>query len=231
MKKIPIAAIPLSIRESLAYVSVEGKGRLLCAILDYAQDGRLPEKLEDEGLLFWTVKSFLDEEKEHKQQVSEARSSAGKKGGRPSQKEQKPEKAKKAIAFEKKQKKQLLSKNPIAFEDENGWEILEPSQKVVVQLVLQDGTYYDVTQEYVDRQKELYNTVDVVAEIKAAVAWAEANPSRRKTRTGATRYLNSWLKRAQERGGASGLATPNKKAYYNPMFELAEQLKKMEENR
>lgn len=230
MKKTPTAAIPLAIRESLEYISLEGQGRLLGAILNYAYDGSTPDELGEERLVFLTVKSFLDEEREHKKHVSEARSTAGKKGGRPAQKEQKPEKAKKAIASEKKQKKQLLSKKPIAFEEEKDWEILDPSKKVVVQLILKDGTYYDVTQEYIDRQKELYNTVNVLAEIKAAVAWSEANPSRRKTRTGAAKYLNSWLKRAQERGGASGLATPSTKAYYNPMFEYAEQLKRMEEN-
>lgn len=230
MKKTPTAAIPLSIRESLSYVSDEGKGRLLCAILDYAKDGRLPGNLEDEGLLFWMVKSFLDEEKEHKQRVSLARSGAGKKGGRPSQTEQNGEKAKKAIAFKKKQKKQLLSEKPIAFEETNDWEIVDPSQKVVIKLILKDGSYYDVTQEYVDRQKELYDMVDVLAEIKAAVAWSEANPAKRKTRAGATKFLNAWLKRSQERGGSSGLTAVIPKGYFNPMFDYAKQLAEMEDN-
>lgn len=228
MKKTPTAAIPLAIRDSLEYVSDEGKGRLLSAILDYAFDGRTPERLEDEGLLFWTVKAFLDEEKEHRQSISQARSDAGKKGGRPAQKEQKTKKAKKAIAFNKKQKKQLLFEKPIAFDGEEEWEIVDQSKKVVVQLILQDGTYYDITQEYIDRQRELYEKVDILAEVKAAVAWSEANPGKRKTRVGATRFLNAWLKKAQDRGGSSGLSALNPKAYYNPMFEYAEQLKKLE---
>ena len=44
---------------------------------------------------------------------------------------------------------------------------------------------------------ELYPSLNVQAEVQKAVAWVQANPSRRKTVRGMPRFLVAWLNRAQ----------------------------------
>ncbi len=45
--------------------------------------------------------------------------------------------------------------------------------------------------------EQLYPSLDVQQELNKAWAWLDANPSRRKTAIGMSRFLVSWLMRAQ----------------------------------
>ena len=71
----------------------------------------------------------------------------------------------------------------------------------IVALPLNDGTTFAVFQEDVDRWRELYPAVDVMQELRSMAGWCEANPRNRKTKSGAKRFINGWLARAQNRGG------------------------------
>lgn len=62
---------------------------------------------------------------------------------------------------------------------------------------------WSLTVEQVERWREAYPAVDIVAEARRALAWVEANPSRRKTAGGMQRFLNNWLSRSQDRGGTA----------------------------
>ena len=53
---------------------------------------------------------------------------------------------------------------------------------------------------------QLYPIVDVEQELNAMAGWLHANPTRRKTMRGIKRFINSWLSKAQDKGGASPLA-------------------------
>ncbi len=64
------------------------------------------------------------------------------------------------------------------------------------------GGEFPLTQEDVDKWAELYPAVDVPQEIRAMIGWLDANPSRRKTVSGAKRFANNWLSKAQNQGGA-----------------------------
>ena len=64
------------------------------------------------------------------------------------------------------------------------------------------GVEFPVTQEDVDKWAELYPAVDVPQEIRSMIGWLDANPSRRKTVSGAKRFANNWLSKAQNQGGA-----------------------------
>ena len=64
------------------------------------------------------------------------------------------------------------------------------------------GGEFPLTQEDVDKWSELYPAVDVPQEIRAMIGWLDANPSRRKTVSGAKRFANNWLSKAQNHGGA-----------------------------
>lgn len=48
-----------------------------------------------------------------------------------------------------------------------------------------------------------YPAVNVQAELAKMGAWLDSNPKNRKTAAGIKRFCNSWLARAQDRGGAS----------------------------
>ena len=60
---------------------------------------------------------------------------------------------------------------------------------------------WTLTEGQVARWAELYPAVDIRAEARKALAWVEANRSRRKTAVGMPRFFVAWLGRANDRGG------------------------------
>lgn len=73
-----------------------------------------------------------------------------------------------------------------------------PPVPPVIKLPLNDQTYHYVYQLDIDYYRELYPAVDVLAELRKMVGWCDANPQRRKTKTGIRRFINSWLAKAQD---------------------------------
>lgn len=67
---------------------------------------------------------------------------------------------------------------------------------------LKDGTFVEPDQEQLIKWERLYPNIDVYQEINAMVGWCDANPSRRKTKRGINRFINSWLQRANTGGGS-----------------------------
>lgn len=70
----------------------------------------------------------------------------------------------------------------------------------VVELPLNDGDIYPVTQEQAAEWGSLYPAVDVMQQLRAMKGWLNANPAKRKTRRGILRFVNAWLSREQDRG-------------------------------
>lgn len=71
-------------------------------------------------------------------------------------------------------------------------------------LPLNDKSLYDVPQESIDTWATAYPAVDVIQELHKMRAWLESNPTRRKTKRGINRFINSWLSRTQDSGGTKG---------------------------
>lgn len=69
-------------------------------------------------------------------------------------------------------------------------------------LPLNDKSFYDVPLDKIALWKETYPAVDIEQEIRRMAAWLDSNPTRRKTRRGINRFINSWLSREQDRGGS-----------------------------
>ena len=80
---------------------------------------------------------------------------------------------------------------------------IEPDEPVVFKLILNDGTYWDVLQSHYTRYCELYPAVNVMQELRNMAGWLENNSSRRKTRSGITRFITGWLAKEQNKGGTS----------------------------
>ena len=64
------------------------------------------------------------------------------------------------------------------------------------------GTYHDVFEDDIKIYSELYPAVDVLQQLRNMVGWCNANPTKRKTKDGIKRFINSWLTKDQDRGGS-----------------------------
>ena len=69
----------------------------------------------------------------------------------------------------------------------------------VLNLPLNDGSLFGITQNQVDKWAGLYPAVDIMQELRNMRGWLESNPKKRKTKTGILRFVNGWLSREQDR--------------------------------
>lgn len=83
-----------------------------------------------------------------------------------------------------------------------------PSSPVVISIILNDKTEYPITEADVEGWKDLYPAVDVMQELRKMKGWADANPSKRKTKTGIKRFINAWLAKEQDRYHGPGNSQP-----------------------
>jgi hypothetical protein len=73
----------------------------------------------------------------------------------------------------------------------------------VITLPLNDKSEYEVSEKELTEWRELYPAVDVMQALRSMKGWLISNPTKRKTRTGVKRFINSWLSKEQNTGGAS----------------------------
>ena len=91
----------------------------------------------------------------------------------------------------------------------------KPSSPVVISILLNDKSEYQITEDDVAAWRELYQAVDIMQELRKMKGWADANPSKRKTRNGIKRFINGWLSKEQDKyhgpqgGGQRGAASQN----------------------
>ena len=76
-----------------------------------------------------------------------------------------------------------------------------PPRRKQIEMILKGGEYYTVYQDQAERWAELYPGVDIPQELRNMAGWLEANADKRKTRRGMTHFINSWLKRTQDKHG------------------------------
>ena len=69
-------------------------------------------------------------------------------------------------------------------------------------MLLNNGDTYEPEQADIIQWQKTYPAIDVHQELNAMESWLDANPTRRKTPKGIKRFINSWLARAQDRGGS-----------------------------
>lgn len=94
-----------------------------------------------------------------------------------------------------------------------------PPVPPVIQILLNDGSKYGVTQEEVDKYSELYPAVDVMQELRKMVGWSDSNPQKRKTKSGIRKFINSWLSKAQDQGGSRYTQTKPVNPFLNMVGE------------
>ena len=69
-------------------------------------------------------------------------------------------------------------------------------------MMLITGNIYQTEDADVIAWQRAYPKVDVHQELAAMESWLDANPTRRKTPKGIKKFINSWLKKAQNQGGS-----------------------------
>lgn len=84
---------------------------------------------------------------------------------------------------------------------EDGAEPETASTPPVISIILNDKSYFEVTNENLIKWTELYPAVDVMQELRKMAGWCDANPTKRKTRRGIMAFISSWLSREQDKGG------------------------------
>ena len=84
-----------------------------------------------------------------------------------------------------------------------------------MELLLNDNSNYTVDDADIAKWAALYPAINVEQELRGMAGWLDANPKKRKTRKGIKRFINSWLARAQDRGGASPFAEAQRKGNPN----------------
>ena len=75
----------------------------------------------------------------------------------------------------------------------------------------QQGDDWQPSDEQLAKWQHAYKEVDVFTELDAMDCWLEANPSKRKTRRGMSRFVNMWLSRANKMGGSPAQFRPELK--------------------
>lgn len=67
-------------------------------------------------------------------------------------------------------------------------------------LILNDGSEWKPAEALFAEYVRLYPNVDVKQQFNVMRGWCISNPQKRKTKRGITRFVNSWLARAQDKG-------------------------------
>lgn len=92
----------------------------------------------------------------------------------------------------------------------------ESASALAYRLILHDGSYYPISKEDISKWAALYPAVDIEQEIRKMIGWSEANPQNRKTKRGALAFINRWLAREQDKGGARHGELPRNDTGVNP---------------
>lgn len=71
--------------------------------------------------------------------------------------------------------------------------------KYFIKLPLNDNTEYGVPENDINEWKSLYPSVDVEQELRNMRGWLLANKTKKKTRSGINRFINTWLSKSQDR--------------------------------
>ena len=75
-----------------------------------------------------------------------------------------------------------------------------PDREQVISLTLNDRSEFWIYGDQVEQWSQLFPAVDVLQELRKMKSWLDSNPSRRKTKRGILRFVNSRLSREQDKG-------------------------------
>ena len=202
------------------------QGNIVLAICNYALDETIPSALSPiADTVFTLVKPTLDASR----RKAEAGNCGGKTKATAKQTASKTQANVKQTVSEKEKEKEKEKEGEIEIEKENECSISSSSDlrgapgmpgasPPTISLPLNDGSAFEIFQSDIDMWSNLYPAVDVMQQLRNMAGWIDGNPSKRKTRSGIKRFVNSWLAKEQNKGGER--ATNAKSGFaYNGDFE------------
>lgn len=77
-------------------------------------------------------------------------------------------------------------------------------------MLLKSGSEYVVPDDFYEELVKSYGEASVRDELEAMRMWLFANPTKRKTKGGMKRFINSWLAKAKKTGGVSPFVAQHK---------------------
>ena len=190
----------------LELLTDEEAGRLFRAALLYAKDGEEVPLSDRERLVFVSWMAQIDRDREQYSSLCENRAKAGRKGASARWKQHGKDskshscQVKNGKCGKEKDKEKEIEKEK---EKENKDICTQPQSASVpvVELPLNNGSEYGVTQAQVNEWAGLFPSVDVMQQLRSMRGWLLSNPKRRKTKSGIQRFVTGWLSREQDRGG------------------------------
>ncbi len=75
----------------------------------------------------------------------------------------------------------------------------KPQGEPFITLTLNTGEEYPIYPSDLSQYKELYPAVDIEQQFRSMKGWCMNNPTKRKTKNGIKRFVNSWLSREQDK--------------------------------
>lgn len=190
-------------------------GKLFKSLFPYGREEIKPDFDNSPALAmaFDILSMAIDRDKERYVRRCEANRENGLKGGRPKKNQTniiETEKSERLFSKPKKADKDMDKDKGKEMEKEKHKDNIntlcpepdKPAQDLSgILLPLNDKSFYDVPLDKIALWKETYPGVNVEQELKRMTAWLDANPTRRKTKRGITKFINGWLSREQDRGG------------------------------
>lgn len=73
----------------------------------------------------------------------------------------------------------------------------------VITIPLNNKSEYPIMQPQINDWAELYPGVDVISELRAIKGWNMSNPTKRKTKSGILRHINTWLSDKQNKAAST----------------------------
>lgn len=92
-------------------------------------------------------------------------------------------------------------------------ETLSEEQKTGFVWKLNDGTDWELPKSELETFKTLYPAVDVEQALRTSIGWNLSEPTRRKTKKGILKHINTWLANQQNRGGGKSFGYNNSNQY------------------
>ena len=96
-------------------------------------------------------------------------------------------------------------------------------EQALFELPTNTGEVYPFYSSDINSYKNLYPSVNVEQEMRKMIGWLDANPKRRKTKTGMKRFVNAWLSSEQDKYKPADTLAPAAKKPTGTKFNNFEQ--------
>lgn len=96
-------------------------------------------------------------------------------------------------------------------------------EQALFELPTNTGEVYPFYSSDINSYKNLYPSVNVEQEMRKMIGWLDANPKRRKTKTGMKRFVNTWLSSEQDKYKPADTLAPAAKKPTGTKFNNFEQ--------